>query len=129
MAEVTWLAGSDGKRLEHHSRRSRPYNSVVRRLRTVGPQRSSIAPRAKAISKAPFTLTFARQPKALGFTLEEDQSPTRGSSSPIELAHRDLQINRRVDLSSSLGLRWSGVEESDGSQTHGLARATDLMLE
>ena len=56
----------------HHSRRSRPYNSVVRRLRTVGPQKSSIAPRPKAISKAPFTLTFARQPKALGFTREED---------------------------------------------------------
>ena len=72
MAGVAWLAESDGKRQIHHSRRSRPYNSVVRRLKTVGPQKSSIAPRPKAISKAPFTLTFARQPKALGFTREED---------------------------------------------------------
>jgi hypothetical protein len=72
MAGVTWLAESDGKRQMHHSRRSRPYNSVVRRLRTVGPQKSSIAPQPKAISKAPFTLTFARQPKALRFTREED---------------------------------------------------------
>jgi len=57
----------------------------------VGPQRSSIAPRTKAISKAPFILTFARQPKTLRFTREENQS----LHSPIAL----MPVSRHVEIS------------------------------